>query len=294
MSREESAFRQARYIPNRELRELLISVFVLLFGFWFSLMLTSGLVWDWGGWSVIEPQSYPPCEANLLLQFTCSTAWIGMLETIKIAILATFFGMILSLPIALLSSRNLFPQYITYPSRAVISACRSLPSLIWAVIFVILVGLGPIAGTMAMTIYTVGYLGKMQYEAIEGMNSTPLEAANAMGLSKTEISLGVVIPEAANHLIAQAIFMFEYNVRSGTVIGIVGAGGIGYYINLYLKFLQYEKVAAYLLIIFLVVMLIDLVSIYLRSFFTDESEINTPTWSGVILTTRIKLGKTSE
>jgi len=294
LSREESAFRQARYIPNRELRELLISVFVLLFGFWFSLMLTSGLVWDWGGWSVIEPQSYPPCEANFLLQFTCSTAWIGMLETIKIAILATFFGMIFSLPIALLSSRNLFPQYITYPSRAVISACRSLPSLIWAIIFVILVGLGPIAGTMAMTIYTVGYLGKMQYEAIEGMNSTPLEAANAMGLSKTEISLGVVIPEAANHLIAQAIFMFEYNVRSGTVIGIVGAGGIGYYINLYLKFLQYEKVAAYLLIIFLVVMLIDLVSIYLRSFFTDESEINTPTWSGVILTTRIKLGKTSE
>tara|TARA_B100000945_G_scaffold317951_1_gene321755 strand:- start:381 stop:1034 length:654 start_codon:yes stop_codon:yes gene_type:complete len=217
-----------------------------------------------------------------------------MIETIKIAILATFFGMIFSLPIALLSSRNLFPQYITYPSRAVISGCRSLPSLIWAIIFVILVGLGPIAGTMAMTIYTVGYLGKMQYEAIEGMNSTPLEAANAMGLSKTEISLGVVIPEAANHLIAQAIFMFEYNVRSGTVIGIVGAGGIGYYINLYLKFLQYEKVAAYLLIIFLVVMLIDLVSIYLRSFFTDEAETNKPTWSGVIIPPSIRIGKTSE
>ena len=111
-----------------------------------------------------------------------------------------------------------------------------------------------------MTIYTVGYLGKMQYESIEGMNSAPLEAANAMGLTKAEISIWVIIPEMANHLIAQMIFMFEYNVRSGTVIGIVGAGGIGYYINLYLKFLQYEKVAAYLIIIFLVVMLIDLIS----------------------------------
>ena len=80
---------------------------------------------------------------------------------------------------------------------------------------------------MAMTIYTVGYLGKMQYEAIEGMKSAPLEAANARGLTKAELSLWVVIPEMANHLIAQMIFMFEYNVRSGTVIGIVGAGGIG-------------------------------------------------------------------
>ena len=266
-----------------ELRELIVSVVVLLLTFRILLELTSGMVWDWNGGSGIEPQSYPPCEANRFLQFTCSTAWIGMIETIKIAILATFFGMILSLPMGLLSSRNLFPQYITYPSRAVVSACRSLPSLIWAIIFVILVGLGPTAGIMAMTIYTVGYLGKMQYEAIEGMNSAPLEAANAMGLTKAELSLWVVIPEMANHLIAQMIFMFEYNVRSGTVIGIVGAGGIGYYINLYLKFLQYEKVGAYLLIIFMVVMLIDLVSIYLRSFFTDESENTKPTWTGVFL-----------
>ena len=268
---------------DSELRELIVSVAVLLLTFRILLELTSGMVWDWNGWSVIEPQSYPPCEANRFLQFTCSTAWIGMIETIKIAILATFFGMILSLPMGLLSSRTLFPQYITYPSRAVVSACRSLPSLIWAIIFVILGGLGPTAGIMAMTIYTVGYLGKMQYEAIEGMNSAPLEAANAMGLTKAELSLWVVIPEMANHLIAQMIFMFEYNVRSGSVIGIVGAGGIGYYINLYLKFLQYEKVGAYLLIIFLVVMLIDLVSIYLRSFFTDESENSKPTWTGVFL-----------
>tara|TARA_B000000565_G_C23689851_1_gene341514 strand:+ start:105 stop:776 length:672 start_codon:yes stop_codon:yes gene_type:complete len=206
-----------------------------------------------------------------------------MIETIKIAILATFFGMLLSLPLGLLSSRNLFPTYITYPSRAVVSACRSLPSLIWAIVFVIIVGLGPTAGVLAMSIYTVGYLGKMQYESIEGMNSAPLEAANAMGLTKAEISLWVVIPEAANHLIAQMIFMFEYNVRSGTVIGIVGAGGIGYYINLYLKFLEYERVAAYLVIIFLVVLIIDMVSIYLRSFFVDDSEKTKPSWSGVIL-----------
>tara|TARA_B100001113_G_scaffold333859_1_gene312065 strand:+ start:741 stop:1610 length:870 start_codon:yes stop_codon:yes gene_type:complete len=268
---------------DREFKELLISVTVVIIGFWAIVQFTSGLVWDWDGWKVLEPQSYPPCEVNNFIQFTCSTAWIGMIETIKIAILATFFGMLLSLPLGLLSSRNLFPNYITYPSRAIVSACRSLPSLIWAIIFVIIVGLGPRAGVLAMSIYTVGYLGKMQYESIEGMNSAPLEAANAMGLTKTEISLWVVIPETANHLIAQMIFMFEYNVRSGTVIGIVGAGGIGYYINLYLKFLEYERVAAYLMIIFLVVLIIDMVSIYLRSFFVDDSEKTKPSWSGVIL-----------
>ena len=275
---------------DREFKELLISVTVVIIGFWAIVQLTSGLVWDWNGWKVVEPQSYPPCEVNNFIQFTCSTAWIGMIETIKIAILATFFGMLLSLPLGLLSSRNLFPNYITYPSRAVVSACRSLPSLIWAIVFVIIVGLGPTAGVLAMSIYTVGYLGKMQYESIEGMNSAPLEAANAMGLTKAEISLWVVIPETANHLIAQMIFMFEYNVRSGTVIGIVGAGGIGYYINLYLKFLEYERVAAYLVIIFLVVLIIDMVSIYLRSFFVDDSEKTKPSWSGVILPPKETVG----
>ena len=134
-----------------------------------------------------------------------------------------------------------------------------------------------------MTVYTVGYLGKLQYEAIEGMNNNPLDAANVMGLSKTEIAFGVVIPESANSLISQAIFMFEYNFRHGTVIGIVGAGGIGYYINLYLKFLQYDKVIAYLIIIFIVVLLIDMISIYARSFFNEQGDTSKPSWLNVFL-----------
>ena len=104
-----------------------------------------------------------------------------------------------------------------------------------------------------------------------------------MGLSNLETAIGVVIPEQANHLISQAIFMFEYNVRHGTVIGIVGAGGIGYYINLYLRFLQYDKVIAYLIIIFAVVLLIDFISIYARSFFTEESDVKRPSWWSILL-----------
>ena len=272
---------------------------VLLFSFW----IFNGMIDDWGrlsgsidnlfifineslwppDWSVIEPQAYPVCTAYPLFDFTCSTAWIGLLETIKIAFVSTVFGMILSLPISLLAARNLNPWWLSYSSRFILAAFRSLPSIIWAIFFVILVGFGPLSGVLAMTVYTIGYLGKLQYEAIEGMNKTPLYASEAMGLSRFETALHVVIPESANDLISQAIFMFEYNFRHGTVIGIVGAGGIGYYINLYLKFLQYDKVIAYLIIIFIVVLIIDLISIFARSFFTEEGDLPKPTWLSVIL-----------
>tara|TARA_B100000900_G_scaffold416268_1_gene450776 strand:- start:15382 stop:16275 length:894 start_codon:yes stop_codon:yes gene_type:complete len=278
------------------------SLFLLIF--FFSILILEGMVSDWGrlsgslgnltkfiqeslwppDWSVIEPQTYPVCTVYpTFLDFTCSTAWIGLVETVKIAFVSTVFGMILSLPISLLAARNLNSSWISYSSRFLLAAFRSLPSLIWAIFFVILIGFGPLAGVMAMTVYTVGYLGKLQYEAIEGMAKTPLDAAEAMGLSKIETAFEVVIPESANDLISQAIFMFEYNFRHGTVIGIVGAGGIGYYINLYLKFLQYDKVIAYLIIIFVVVLIIDYISIKARSYFTEEIEQNRSSWKSVFI-----------
>ncbi len=233
-------------------------------------------------WSVLEPQDYPVCLAPPGFSFTCSTAWIGLVETLKIAFVSTVLGMIISLPISLFAARNLNSPWVSYPARFILAASRSLPSIIWAIFFVILVGLGPLSGILAMTVYTVGYLGKLQYEAIEGISRPPLDASKAMGHSWIERSFGVVLPEAANGLISQAIFMFEYNFRHGTVIGIVGAGGIGYYINLYLKFLQYEKVIAYLIIIFIVVLILDFISIKARSYFTEENDVNEKGWLGFI------------
>lgn len=282
------------------LKSKVISICFILILFSFSIL--NGMVDDWGrlsggfsnlfiffseslwppNWSVIEPQVYPVCTTYPLFDFTCSTAWIGMSETIKIAFVSTIFGSIISLPISILAARNLSSLGASYLARILLAAARSLPSIIWAIFFVILVGFGPLSGVLAMTIYTVGYLGKLQYESIEGMNSIPLESARSMGLSKIEIATGVVIPEMANNLISQMIFMFEYNVRHGTVIGIVGAGGIGYYINLYLKFLQYDKVISYLIIIFIVVLIIDFLSISARSYFNEEGDISKPSWWDVL------------
>ena len=227
-------------------------------------------------WSVLEAQSYPVCEKDI--EFFCSVGYLGMVETIKIAFVSTILGFIGALCLSSFAARNLRPMYIALPFRFILAATRSLPSLIWAILFVIVIGFGPLAGVLAMTFYTIGYLGKLQYETFEGMPSDALEVSKAMGLSHTTTFTSVVIPETGNHLLSQLMFMFEYNVRHGPVIGLVGAGGIGYYINTYMKFLQYDTVLALLIIIFVVVVVIDLMSLMVRSFVTDEGDVRRPTW----------------
>ena len=176
-------------------------------------------------WKVIEARSYPTCDRNW--DFLCSPAYIGIMETLKIAFVSTGFGFIISLPLATLASRNLYSDSIALPFRFILAAMRTLPSIIWAIFFVILVGLGPVSGVLAMTFYTVGYLGKLQYETIEGLSNDPLDAARAMGLKNWRNCKESIIPETANYLISQLLFMFEYNVRNGSIIGIVGGVGIG-------------------------------------------------------------------
>ena len=232
-------------------------------------------------WKVLDARSYPVCDRGWDL--LCSPAYIGIVETLKIAFVSTGLGFIISLPLASFASRNLHRDSIAIPFRFLLSGMRTLPSLIWAIFFVILIGLGPISGVMAMTFYTIGYLGKLQYETIEGISKDPLDAARAMGLSNSEIIMRVVIPESANNLISQLLFMFEYNVRHGSVIGIVGAGGIGYYISTYLKFLQYDKVMALLIVLFFVVVLIDILSIKARSYFIEDVNLKYPSFFKSIL-----------
>ena len=232
-------------------------------------------------WKVLEARSYPVCDRGWDL--LCSPAYIGIVETLKIAFVSTGLGFIISLPLAAFASRNLYRDSIEITFRFLLSGMRTLPSLIWAIFFVILIGLGPVSGVMAMTFYTIGYLGKLQYETIEGLSKDPLDAARAMGLSNSEIIMRVVIPESANNLISQLLFMFEYNVRHGSVIGIVGAGGIGYYISTYLKFLQYDKVMALLIVLFFVVVLIDILSIKARSYFVEDVNLKYPSFFKSIL-----------
>tara|TARA_B100001564_G_C20534245_1_gene621285 strand:- start:229 stop:972 length:744 start_codon:yes stop_codon:yes gene_type:complete len=230
---------------------------------------------------MLQAQTYPECKVSV--GFFCSKAYLGMMETIKMAFVATVFGFIGAISLSTMAAKNLVPSYVYFPVRIILAITRSLPSIIWAIIFVVVFGLGPLAGVLAMTFYTIGYLGKLQYEELEGMHREPLDAARAMGLSHSEIVTNVVIPESSNTLLSQLLFMFEYNVRHGTVLGLVGAGGIGYYLHYYMELFLYQKVMAFLVVIFVVVIIIDLFSMFVRSFVTDEGDINKPSWFSVFL-----------
>lgn len=210
-------------------------------------------------------------------------AWAGLVETIEIAFLATLIGLALSLPLAVLSAHNLAPMWITAPTRTILAAIRVLPSLLWAILFVIIVGFGPLAGVLAMGLYSVGYLSKLQYEAIEGLPAITLDTADAMGLPKWQKIRYIVLPEAANALLSQALFMFEYNVRASTIIGIVGAGGIGHSLTLYLGVHQYDRVLTLLIMVFFAVLVIDVVSLRVRArFMEDSGTARRPRWRNIL------------
>lgn len=232
-------------------------------------------------WSILEAQSYPVCDQEI--ELFCSVAWLGMVETIKIAFVATALGFVFALPLSVLAANNLSPLWMAIPARIILAAMRSLPSIIWAVLFMIIFDVGTLAGIFAMTFYTVGYLGKLQFESMEGLKNAPLEVAKAMGMTRAETAWYIALPESANNLLSHLMFMFEYNVRHGTVIGLVGAGGIGLYINTYLKLTQYDKVVALLIVVFIVVVLIDFLSMVIRSTVTEEGDVRRPSWSTIFL-----------
>ena len=234
-------------------------------------------------WSLIfEAQSEPP-NCRVEIGFFCSKAYTGMLETLKMAFVATIFGFIGAIALSPFAAKNLVPNYILVPTRLFLALTRSLPSIIWAIIFVIVVGIGPLAGVLAMILYTIGYIGKLQYEEIEGINREPLEAARAMGLRHNEIVSKVVIPESGNTFLNQLLFMFEYNVRHGTVLGLVGAGGIGLHIDRAMELGNYNDVMSYLIVIFVVIIMIDFLSLFVRSFVTDEAELGSKSLISILL-----------
>ena len=219
----------------------------------------------WAGVGFLFEASIPPDTSVLAVGLR------GLQETLYIAYLGTLVGVTASLPVSLLASRNLFPRYVNTPARWLLAGVRVLPSILWAVIFVILVGTGPLAGVLAISLYTTGFVGKLEYEAFEGLESEPMEAVSALGASRFQVLRFVVLPQAVNAVISQSFFMFEYNVRHAAAIGIVGAGGIGYYIMGYLQFFEYDKAFVLLAIVFVVVIAIDECSYWLRSLFLGDT-----------------------
>lgn len=190
-----------------------------------------------------------------------------LLETIEMSFVGTSLGAIAALPMSVLAARNLSGGPVVPPVRALLSVVRSIPALVWGVLFVAAVGLGATAGTLALAVYTFGYLGKLFYETLEGVDPEVVEAVRGAGASGVQVIRHAAIPEAANEMLSQMLFMFEYNVRASAVLGFVGAGGVGFFMMQYLQTFQYGRLAGVILVTVAAVLLIDGLSARIRSAF---------------------------
>ncbi|CAI9831312.1 MAG: phosphonate ABC transporter, permease protein PhnE [Nitrosopumilus sp.] len=191
-------------------------------------------------------------------------ALLAMAETIQMAFVGTMVGVAIALPMSLLAARNIAPAYVHAPVRALLAAVRTFPSILWAILFVIMVGIGPFAGILAIIMYTVGFVAKLQYEVIEAIDPEPMDAVLAIGASRLQLVRHVVIPESASHLLGQLLYMLDYNIRQTSILGLVGAGGIGFYVITYLQFFEYGKAAVFMLVVLASVLAIDWASTRIR------------------------------
>lgn len=195
------------------------------------------------------------------------TAGAALWETVEMSFAGTLLGFIASLPLSILGTRHLFSTWISGLARFVAAGIRTVPVLLWAIVFVILVGLGPLAGTFGIAAYTVGYLAKIYADLFEGTDPEIKEAVQSTGASKLQLVRYVIMPESANAILAQVLFMLEYNIRASSILGFVGAGGLGLVIQIYLQNLDYRRLATVLLLVLVIVLVMDGLSAWLRKRF---------------------------
>jgi phosphonate transport system permease protein len=151
----------------------------------------------------------------------------GLYETLEIAVISSALGILLSLPIGLLAARNLMPAWVTWPMRLFIALCRSFHQVIIAIVFVKAVGFGALAGILALTVASIGFVAKLFAEAIEEISLNPVEAIRATGASFMNVVTYSVMPQVLTRFVGFATYQFDSNLRNSTMVGIVGAGGIG-------------------------------------------------------------------
>ena len=196
------------------------------------------------------------------------TAWREYLsdtfETIAMGIWGTLLAAILGVPLAILASDNICPPWIVQPIRRILDAMRAINEQVFALVFVVAVGLGPFAGVLALFVSTTGTLGKLFSEAVESIDPGPVEGIRATGASKVQEVLFGVLPQVMPLWTSFTLYRFEANVRSAAVLGIVGAGGIGVSLFQSFRSFQYDKVCAILIVLIASVSLIDALSSKIR------------------------------
>ncbi len=252
-------------VPETPLKTKLLRLFA-------GVVFAGVLMWAWQG-SEMRPQDLITYRGNmaaylagfLLPDFTEWRQYLHQtLITIQIAIWGTLLAIIGAVPFGLLSSANVAPVWVYQPVRRLMDACRSINEMIFAMLFISAVGLGPFAGVLALFMHTLGTLAKLFAEAVEAIDPQPVEGIRATGANTLqEIAYGI-IPQVVPLWISYSLYRFESNVRSASVVGMVGAGGIGMLLWDAIRSFNYGATAAMLIILVVVVSLLDLGSATIR------------------------------
>jgi phosphonate transport system permease protein len=195
-----------------------------------------------------------------------------MVETIFLGLMATLFGVLLAVPVSFLAARNLMSGSLVtlvlyYVTRTILNIVRSIEPLIWAIIAVVWVGLGPFAGIIALTLHSIAALGKLYSEAIEGIEPGPIEAIQATGANWLQTIMYAVVPQMIPPFVSFTIYRWDINVRMSTVIGLVGGGGIGFLLIQYIRLLDYRAAGIAVWFIAITVAILDYVSADIRQRF---------------------------
>lgn len=189
----------------------------------------------------------------------------SLVETLQMAIIATAIGSAISLPLSFLAARNTAPHAAARALvRAILNVVRAVPDLLYAAILVAMVGVGALPGILALVLFNVGILVKLVSEAIDTNDIGPLEAGRAVGATQTQINRTLALPDAWPAFANQALYVFELNVRASTVLGLVGAGGLGLLIDAVRTFYRYDQLSLIILEILIIVIALDAVSSAIR------------------------------
>src|SRR5256885_14352811 len=235
-----------------------------------ALIVLAWLVWDTGADPVRLARGVPwildfirrmlPPDLRVL-----PVALVGAVKTVEIALLGTAVAAILALPLGFLSARNIAAAALFYPARAILNFFRSVDTLVYALVFVAAVGLGPFPGVLAVVAYTTTSLAKLYSEAVEGVDPGPVDAITATGATRLQVLRFGVIPQVLPLFLSYVLYRLAANLPPATVLGFVGAGGIGFYLQTYLRMIDYPAASTVLLVTVLMVMVVDAVSSRLRA-----------------------------
>jgi phosphonate transport system permease protein len=221
----------------------------------------------WGNLSRFTSQFFPPDWS--ILDRTLE----GLLETVQIALVSTLLSIVISIVLSIGAARTIAPLWLLWPTRMILNVIRTIPSLLWALLAVVIVGSNPLAGVIALTFYSVGYLAKFFSETFEAADTDAQQALRSLGASPLQAFQFGLWPNARPIIWSHCLWMLEYNVRSASIIGYVGAGGIGLHLKLYAESADsWNKFSLVLLCILVIVTILDFTGEKIRQSIRDKLE----------------------